>query len=56
MKEQKQKFEEAVARVEANKERTIQDRINALDERFGKDAGAVKERKRLNRLLEKETK
>jgi hypothetical protein len=56
MKEQKQKFEEAKARVEANKNRTIQDRINALDKKFGKDVGAVKERARLNRMLEKEAK
>ena len=56
MKEQKQKSEEAKARVEANKDRTIQDRINKLDERFGKGVGAVRERARLSGLLEKEIK
>lgn len=56
MRSRREKCEDAIAMDKANSGKTPQQRLAELDYRLGKNAGAVKERTRLNNLILAESK
>ena len=56
MKSLSQKREEAMKREEERSKLSAKEQIQKLDNKYGKGVGSVRERARLNKLIEKESK